>query len=92
MASYNTVTGEINGCAYGTITWWHEARHKQQFEEILPVLPRIVTYNNFILLFTIILFTGLWQLAVLPVALALLLELDAWAWAIWKKKNYSVLR
>ena len=34
-ASYDTDTGLINGCRYGSFAWHHENRHLQQFKHPL---------------------------------------------------------
>ncbi len=86
-AQYNTKTDKIEGCRYGTYVWYHEYRHKKQFNnkyiscyfnKILPELQNLsLILTPFILFnFNLIYYFGIFYLISFAIPL-LCLEIDA---------------
>lgn len=89
---YDPVTDTIHGTEEGTLSWYHEDRHRQQYKK--GTAPLFVMWSDCALLATV------WLMVfdmipfakiciVITMLLRLWLEIDAWIYSIKMKLNQA---
>ena len=94
-AYYNPRTRQIVGCKRGTLTWYHEWRHRLQdlggwvdtcnYVRLAFLIASIIVASVGVLLPSFFMSVMILVMVIGILLLELLLELDAWVYAVMRK-------
>ena len=84
-ACYNTQTGQIMNCEKGSLVWHHEFRHKIQQEKYSLISTYSVLNIAGLTIIMMLKDARTWVIALLLIICVILLEIDAWIYAVHQK-------